>query len=386
MPIACKKTGKGIAIVIMVIGLHTSLNSYSQLLSSGPKNPGTAISQSAGFSNFSFSNPTSVFTSDNTRASASCLLTLLNGKTEYLKTTNFGFSIPPTALIGGISVEIEKSATGIGQILFLESYVTDYSVRLVKAGTITGNNKATATHWTDTDTYATYGSNTDLWGTAWTAADINSGNFGVAFAGETNGLISGLVSLLPSIRINHIRITVSYVNGVLPVHLLNFDVTAGKKNTALVNWKMPPENSATSFALQRSHNGSGWETLQAAIVEPAKSNIGSYSTVDNNPYPGKSFYRLQITSISGEITYSESKSITFESLTMVKAYPNPFTSYVLVTSTEKNKLLLLYNEYGQLVPVPKRKNGPIVRLELTALRKGIYFLVTDDERIKIIKQ
>ena len=118
--------------------------------------------------------------------------------TNYLKATNFGFSIPIGVTINGIEVEIEKKAT-------YGNNAIDNTVKIIKAdGTIGTTNKAdTATKWGTTDAYASYGLSSDLWGETWTPADINNSNFGVVFAGE--GVLGSLW-----LYVDHIRITVYY--------------------------------------------------------------------------------------------------------------------------------------------------------------------------------
>jgi len=92
---------------------------------------------------------------------------------NYLQGTNYGFAIPSDATITGIEVLINRMAnTG----------VLDNEVRLVKAGTPAGDNKANGVLWPATLESVTYGSPSDLWGTTWTPADINSVDFGAAIS------------------------------------------------------------------------------------------------------------------------------------------------------------------------------------------------------------
>jgi cysteine-rich repeat protein len=59
--------------------------------------------------------------------------------------------------------------------------VVDASVKIVKGGTVTGTEHADPAFWPDTgDVVVNYGSTSDLWGTAWTGADINAAGFGIA--------------------------------------------------------------------------------------------------------------------------------------------------------------------------------------------------------------
>ncbi|MFZ4680709.1 MAG: hypothetical protein ACOYLP_11130, partial [Flavobacterium sp.] len=99
------------------------------------------------------------------------------GASNYLMATNYGFSIPANAIINGIQLTISRSSTqsvGTGN--------RDDQVRLVK------NNNLQATDKSSNDVYPTslqsrtYGSGTDLWGTTWTAADINNSGFGAVLS------------------------------------------------------------------------------------------------------------------------------------------------------------------------------------------------------------
>jgi hypothetical protein len=84
----------------------------------------------------------------------------------------------------------------------------DSNVQLLKAGSATGiSNYASGNTWsTSTPTTVTYGDVNDLWGTTWTAADVNNANFGVRFAAQNTGAQSATAS------IDYISITVTYSN------------------------------------------------------------------------------------------------------------------------------------------------------------------------------
>lgn len=103
---------------------------------------------------------------------------------NYLKVTNFGFSLPNSAVIGGIRAEIKRYASANDS-----SYVVDSNVKIVKSNGLLGStNKADSNHW-DIDAnerYTPYGGYYDLWNESWTASDINNSNFGVALSTLTH--------------------------------------------------------------------------------------------------------------------------------------------------------------------------------------------------------
>lgn len=101
---------------------------------------------------------------------------LSNNISVYLKCTNpASLSIPVGATITGIKIAIERKALNVNSI-------KDYSIRLVKGGTIQGDNKAdTSIYLPIADTSKDYGSSSDLWGLSWLYSDFGS-TFGVVIS------------------------------------------------------------------------------------------------------------------------------------------------------------------------------------------------------------
>lgn len=171
--------------------------------SQGPNSPTSAVNDPQG-GTVAWSTPGNVFASDNAYAAASTTSTD-QVRTYNIKATGFGFTIPSDATIEGIVVEIERKASGSST-----GTVRDASVRLYKAGVLTGADRAaTATAWPTADAYKSYGGATDLWGTTWTPADINAAGFGVGLAATL--LANGPLTV--TAYVDHIRVTVYYSAG-----------------------------------------------------------------------------------------------------------------------------------------------------------------------------
>ena len=170
------------------------------MASQGPNSPITGANDTA-VGTAAWTAPATIVSSNNAGAAVS-----IGGSgtvtTNYIKATNFGFSIPSGVTIDGIIVEIERK-----QSTAAEGLCKDATVKLVKGGTVSGNNNAdTSTNWPTADAYKTYGSSSDLWGLSWTDSDINAANFGV--------VLSATITIDPKdgagIYVDHIRITVHY--------------------------------------------------------------------------------------------------------------------------------------------------------------------------------
>lgn len=122
-----------------------------------------------------------------------------SGFSDWLEASTFGFTIPTGATINGIIVEVERYQLGGSGV------IEDLNVFIAKGGTEVGSQHAIAGQWPSTDTYQTYGNSTDLWGTTWTAAEVNASNFGVRLTVQETGGTDANAG-----TVDHIRITVYY--------------------------------------------------------------------------------------------------------------------------------------------------------------------------------
>lgn len=96
---------------------------------------------------------------------------------HYLKVTNFGFTIPTGSTINWVKVTVERHANN--------TLIKDNSIKLVKGGTIQGDDKPTATGWPASDTSEDHGG-TDNWGLTLVVSDVNASDFGCVIAIKNN--------------------------------------------------------------------------------------------------------------------------------------------------------------------------------------------------------
>lgn len=135
------------------------------MASQGPNASGTGTNVA------NWANPTNIQSSDNVYATCFRLAGASSG--GIIQATNFGFTIPAGATINGVVFDVERlQSAGTGVI-------EDASVLLIKGGSTTGSQHAIAGAWPGSDTFQTYGTSNDLWGTTLTASDVNASNFGV---------------------------------------------------------------------------------------------------------------------------------------------------------------------------------------------------------------
>lgn len=171
----------------------TTTCSGGGLVSSGATNPATAVNNT-GVGTGAWTNPGNITTTGSPYATQNLAP---GATTNYLIASNYGFAIPTNATINGITVTVFRRGNSTS--------ITDNIVSLVKGGSITGSNLASGTGWANGSMQlATYGGTNTLWGTTWTAADINASNFGVAFSAKSS---SGSTRQLD---IDYIQVNIRY--------------------------------------------------------------------------------------------------------------------------------------------------------------------------------
>ena len=179
--------------------------------SEGPNSPGT-VANDAAIGTIAWTTFNNAKISDNIYAFASVDTTDPNS--NYLKATNFSFTLSGCSSIDGITVENERNGDGF-------TNVADLSVKVAKGGTISGNEKALVPDWPATDAIASYGGASDLWGLTWLCSDITGSGFGAGVACQLTG------GTMENCRIDHIKITVTFTATTSKL-LITESRTAGK--------------------------------------------------------------------------------------------------------------------------------------------------------------
>lgn len=173
----------------------------------GPSYPGTGVDDnSVGVS--IWSNPGNITANDGNYATNNVGFSTggYAGFTDYLKATNFGFSIPGGSTIDGIIVEYRWKCNNSNYIVS-QIYGGSGSVKIVKNGSISTTDLAdTGLYYVPTSfTNKSYGSPTEKWGETWTTSDINDPTFGVVFNSYCD---SGKYN--DTLYVDYVTITVHY--------------------------------------------------------------------------------------------------------------------------------------------------------------------------------
>lgn len=111
----------------------------------------------------------------------------------------------------------------------------------------------------------------------------------------------------------------------LPVELVSFHAEAENGNV-VINWSTATEQNSDRFVVERSQDGVFFEDVATVQAAGNSSTYRNYTTVDDAPLFGSSYYRLRQWDLDG--TQSESPitavHVKGEGAT-IKVYPNPGT-------------------------------------------------------------
>lgn len=287
--------------------------------------------------------------------------------TDYLLVKDFGFQIPGGATINGIKVEVECADP--------HSRTSDFSVRIVKKGSITGDEKAVGTPYPLIDEYLSYGGSADLWGETWNYKYINENQFGVAIAARRNFNDE----ITTDGRVNDIRITVYYSFVTLPVSLTGFTARLQSK-TVLLNWKTASENNINNYKVERSADGRNFIPL--TIIQGLNVTDASYFYYDHNPVTGVSYYRLNIRGAAGYQKYSQVISVKYNPENSVTLFPNPSPQGedLNITNYNNEKLTVyFFNAGGKMLSTVITDTKLLSTETLTRSTGLIYYKITDNK-------
>ncbi|MFI5173022.1 MAG: hypothetical protein ACHQFW_11560, partial [Chitinophagales bacterium] len=109
---------------------------------------------------------------------------------------------------------------------------------------------------------------------------------------------------------------------VLPVELISFTAVVSA-NINILSWATANEINNQWFNVQRSNTGQSFSQIGNIAGAGNSSTENNYSFIDENPFSGINYYRLQMVASDGSYEYSNIISITNNNAFGFTVYPNP---------------------------------------------------------------
>ena len=186
-------------------------------------------------------------------------------------------------------------------------------------------------------------------------------------------------------------------NTALPINLISFSATkSGPKSTSL-EWHTASEINSDYFGVERSVDGTNWESIDQIRARGNSYEELSYSYLDSDlPLDHISdvvfYYRLRMTDLDGTYEYSKMVSVEYgNNARKISVYPNPTSDYINVdlrdidTETGEIVQLILYSDSGSEVMTKEVNDTDIELIDVSDLPSGTYFVIMKQGRETIFQ-
>lgn len=182
---------------------------------------------------------------------------------------------------------------------------------------------------------------------------------------------------------------ITQLNGgtTLPLKLLSF-TAANETNAVKLNWKTNNEYNVESISVERSIDGKNFSSISKTNANNNGTQTNHYSSSDNQPLPGLSYYRLKTQDKDGSSVYSEVKSVQRDNIISASIYPNPTQDFINLKLSGNNTSyrISLYASNGALLKQLHTNATGIqqLRIELTG-GAGMYVLNVENLQSKKVE-
>ena len=178
------------------------------------------------------------------------------------------------------------------------------------------------------------------------------------------------------------------VDTPLPVSgVQDFEVTR-KGTAALLSWSTVAEIQNKGFRAERSADGNNWHSigLKNSLAEGGNSTQKlNYNLVDPNAPTQTSFYRIVQIDLNGKESVVSGVKILKGNAEGFSVYPNPAADHI--TLVNASGIVYIYDVSGRVVLTKAVQPGvKNLNLNIQGLAKGIYFVKSGEQRIKLIKK
>ncbi|MBK9175439.1 MAG: T9SS type A sorting domain-containing protein [Flavobacteriales bacterium] len=167
---------------------------------------------------------------------------------------------------------------------------------------------------------------------------------------------------------------------LLPVEFISFGAHAVNSVVELA-WSTATESGSSHFMVQRSRDGQAFETIGRVQAAGNSMTPISYATVDDAPYTGLSYYRLEQVDLNGESTHSQVVPVFVRTGDAAfSVFPNPATNELNITfetMTEGKVNWRVSDAAGRLVlsgNTGASEGTQLLQVPLNQVDAGSYFI------------
>jgi hypothetical protein len=177
-------------------------------------------------------------------------------------------------------------------------------------------------------------------------------------------------------------------SAVLAVKFVGFTVTR-KINDVLIQWSTTEEVNANIYQVEKSEDGTNWNTVAYVAAVGSRSSVNNYSFIDKNVTVKLAYYRIKEVDVDGKAMYTAVQSIRFETVSAAEIKITSAQSKVMLQfpkPVKGNLVVRFVSRNGQVVDQQNISN-PVGQVVLNSKVTGNYIIsISNGQDINSAKQ
>ncbi|MEO6833469.1 MAG: T9SS type A sorting domain-containing protein [Chitinophagaceae bacterium] len=278
---------------------------------------------------------------------------LSGGNWAYGGTGDYSLGALHSTIVGDITYSvnfINNSGTTIGSLLFSWDYkqfrfANNSGWECSGIGALSGNATLDAKDFNGSST-GTNGIPVTTCVSPFTLTNLsiaNNATFGISWTTTDSALADNGVSID--------NFVVRANQSALPIRIAKLEVLSKSASTIALRWKIESSEALRSTVLERSWDGLGFAPVKA--FEEINAKNSSETFLDKKPNSGLNVYRLRMTDLVGNVSFSASQVVRIEGKSLAEAtvFPNPCAAELKVSFpfSEQPTEAFIINFFGQPV-------------------------------------
>lgn len=146
-------------------------------------------------------------------------------------------------------------------------------------------------------------------------------------------------------------------------------------------WSTGMESNTSYFTVEHSEDGINYKGIENVAAAGNSSILRTYSASDNQPYKANSYYRIKLTDLNGDISYSKIVTAMAKNTSIFSVFPNPACEMLNLTiddnkNSEVSILVrdLMGREVMNMKTVPTSDHASIAVAIPSMIMPGIYVI------------
>jgi Peptidase family M28/Secretion system C-terminal sorting domain len=170
------------------------------------------------------------------------------------------------------------------------------------------------------------------------------------------------------------EVTLTGTASALAVEMTQFTASVVNDNDVLLQWKVADANIADTFDVERSEDAIHFYAIGSVR---ATSSYG-YSFDDVHPLEGSSYYRLRMVQ-GNHYDFGPTADVVITMSRHTQVFPSPAHDYIIIKTKARGKSAQLADMQGR--NFMKLTVSDRMRVDISNIPRGIYFLVIDDGEV-----